>query len=262
MAENTQPIENQKSKRDTFMEKYRERHPELQGDNEDELFGSLDADFDNFGNEINELRNSNDKYKKDQDDFLRTLASNKDNARYLEGMMNGADLLETAIGIHGYDGLLDYLQSEEAREKYKEADAKHKEELSKNEELDKECLANAEQTEKDLQQAIADGRFTEEEYQQALDELFNIADGLELNVCKPEWIEMILAAKNRDRDVEQAREEGRKAGKNEGLEQNINSKKGTRNAAKPQTMPVGLGGRSGSEPKKGGQTLAEMLMSK
>jgi hypothetical protein len=244
------------------MEKYRSRHPELKDEDEDGFYGSLEGDFDNFDNEINELRASNDKYKKDQDDFLRALASNKDNARYLEGMMNGEDQLETAIGIHGYDGLLDYLQSEEAREKYKKADEKHKEELAKNEELERECMANAEQTEKDLQKAITEGRFTKEEYQSALEELFNIADGLELNVCKPEWIEMVIAAKNRDRDVEQAREDGRKAGKNEGLEQNINSKKGARNADKKQTMPVGLGGRVGTEPKKGGQTLAEMLMSK
>ena len=190
---------------------------------------------------------------------MKAVNSNPDNARYLEGMMNGEDFLSTAIGIHGYDGLIEYLQSEEAREKYKEADAKHKKELAESKALDDECAANAEQTEKDIQSAIDGGRFTEEDYQTALDELFNIADGLELNVCKPEWIEMVIAAKNRDNDVENARKEGREEGLSEGLEKNISKKKGV---GKPAgAMPVGLGGRPSMETKKrnGGGKWSSLL---
>lgn len=218
-----------------------------EGDDED-MYRRLGEDFDNYDNQVAELSASNDRYKKDQEDLLKAVNANKDNGRYLEGMMNGEDFLSTAIGIHGYDGLIEYLQSEEAREKYREADEKHKAELAKSEELNKEAMANAEQTEKDIQQAIDGKRFTEEEFASALEELYGMADGLELNVCKPEWIEMVLAARNRDNDVAKAREEGRKQGVTEGLEKNLKQKKGTN---KPQSaMPVNLGGRTATEKRK------------
>ncbi len=248
-----------KSKRETFIEKYRSHRPELPEDDEEAMYGALSEDFDEYDRQMSDLRASNDKYKKDQDDFLKAIASNPDNARYIEGMMNGEDWLSTSIAIHGYDGLIDYLSSEEAREKYKEADAKHKAQLAKSEELDKESAANAEKTDADIAAAIESGRFTREQYEEALGELFDITDGLELNVCKPEWIEMVIAAKNHDTDMEKAREEGRKSGRNEGLEANLAKRRKSSAPAGGPQMPVNMGGRTSGEKQKRGSSIADLL---
>lgn len=258
MATETQPV---KSKKDSFRESYSKRHPDANFDDEESIYGGINEDYDNFDNEISTLKGENERYKRDQDDFINAMTSNKDNGAYVSGMMQGKDILETAIGIHGYDGLIEYLQSEEAREKYKEADAKHKEDLANSKKLDEEADANAEQTNKELADAIAAGRFTEEEKDKALEQLFDIADGLELNVCKPEWIEMVLAANNHDKDVDAAREEGRINGKNEGLEQNIRGRKKGAPQGQP-SMPVNMGGRPANKEQKRGGSLASLLMGK
>ena len=91
--------------------------------------------------------------------------------------------------------------------------------------------------------------------------MFDIADGLELNVCKPEWIEMVLAANNHDKDVDAAREEGRINGKNEGLEQNIRGRKKGAPQGQP-SMPVNMGGRPANKEQKRGGSLASLLMGK
>ena len=247
MAENVQSA---KSKKDTFLEAHKGRHPELNAEDEEGFYGSLSDDYANYDNRISDLENENTKYKKDQDDFIAAMSSNENNSEFVDGMMNGRDWVDTAIGIHGYDGLVEYLQSEEARQKYKEADERHKEKLENIKKIDEEASRNAEKTDADIQKAIEEGRFTQEEYNNALSQLFDISDGLELNVCKPEWIEMILAANNHDADVDKAREDGRKEGRNEGLEENIGKRKNT--ARNEASMPVGMGGRAGGGEKKNG----------
>lgn len=246
MAEEMQSA---KSKKDTLLEAHKGRHPELNAEDEDGFYGSLNDDYANYDNRISDLETQNNKYKKDQDDFLSAMNANENNAEFVDGMMNGKDWVETAVGIHGYDGLIEYLQSEEAREKYKAADAAHKEKIAKSKELDDEATANAEKTDAEIQQAIADGRFTQEQYDDAVSKLFDISDGLELNVCKPEWIEMVIKADNHDANVAKAREDGMVEGRNQGIEENIGKKK---SAPQGAAMPVGMGGKTGGNSSKKG----------
>lgn len=257
MAEETQLA---KSKKDTFIERHKAKHPDLDFNDEESVYGSINDDFDSFDNQMAELQSSNDKYKKDQDDFLNAMSQNKNNGQFISDMMQGKDWLDTAIGIHGYDGLIEYLSSEEAREKYKEADEKHKKSLEENEAIDKEAQKNAEETDANIQKAIEDGRFTQEQYENAVKTLFDISDGLELNVCKPEWIEMVIKADGSDDAIEKAREEGRLEGKNEGLEENIGGRKKSAAPSNAPSMPTGMGGRTSRGNGNKGGSLAQLLM--
>lgn len=259
MAENTQTP---KSKRDTFRESHTKRHPELNWDDEEAVYGSINDDYGNFDNQINELTESNNRYKKDQDDFIAAISSGENNGEYIDGMMNGREPLDTAIGIHGYDGLIEYLSDPETREAYIEADKRHQEKLDKQKKFEEEKAKNAEETDAAIGAAIEAGEFTMEEYNEAVNGLFDIADGITLNVCKPEWIKMWLAAKNHDADVDAARAKGELDGRNAGIEENIRKTKNTNNDGK-KAMPIGVGGKPVSQkPNANDGKLAGMLFSK
>lgn len=255
MAENAQTA---KSKRDTFRESHAKRHPELNMDDEEAMYGSIAEDYGNYDNQIAELTESNNKYKKDQDDFIAAMASGEDNGAYIDGMMNGRDMWDTAIGIHGYDGLLEYLNNPETREKYKNAEERHKKQIEDNKAFKKEREANAAKTDEEISAAIEAGEFTEQDYNDAIDGLLDIADGISLNVVKPEWVKMWISAKNHDNDVDAAREEGRMDGLNQGIEKNIGRRKKNESEGQPQ-MPVGVGGKNAKENTRNGGSLSSLL---
>ena len=241
MAENTQVT---KSKKDTFNERVLSKRPDLNIDNEDEYYAALSEDYDNYDNQTKALTEENERYKNNEKMIVDFVTANKNNGMYLDDLMNGKDIFESAVSRHGYDGVLEYLQSEEAREKYRAADEEYRNRLDRNKALDEESTKNLAKTDKALLAAIEEGRFTRDECTKAIDFLMDINDGLNVNHCKPEWIEMALKAMNHDNDVETAREEGRVDGVNEGVEKQMRNKKVSGVPSNSPSMPVGAGGKN------------------
>lgn len=249
-----------KTKKDTFMERYSSRHPDVNAEDEESFYGGISDDYDQYENENSTLKSENERYRKNESDLIGRISAGEDNGAYLDGMMNGKHVLETAIEIHGRDGLMEYLQDESLAEKFMEADKRHKDSIDKNNKLREESEKNAEQTDADISAAIEAGRFTQEEANEAIEGILDICDGITLNICKPEWIEMWLSAKNHDSDVDNAREEGRMDGVNEGIEKQMAKRKSATAPAGKPSMPVGGGGRTDKEERKRGGSLSSMLM--
>lgn len=250
MAENTQPTV---SHRDKVRARVGASRPELNMDDEEAVYGAISEDYDNYDN----IQKENEGYKKRERDFADFITSGEHNGEYWEGLANGKDLFEIAVGIHGRDNLLEYLQSEEAIKKYEEADNAYKEKIAKNKELEEASQKNLEETDAALNKAVEEGRFTEEEANNAIEGLLDLADALKMNVCKPEWIEMWLKAQSYDHDVESARSEGHADGVNEGIDKQMSSRREKRGGGGPN-MPVGAGG-SNAEKKQTGGTIADKL---
>ena len=252
MAENPQPT---KSHRDRVRERVGANRPDLNMDDEEAVYGAISEDYDNYDN----VQKENEGYRKRERDFADFITSGEHNGEYWEGLANGKDLFEIAVGIHGRDNLLEYLQSEDAVKKYEEADNAYKEKLAKNRELEEASSKNLEETDTMLNQAIEEGRFTEDECKQAIEGLLDMADELKLNVCKPEYVEMWLKANAYDRDVESARKEGREDGLNEGIDKQMANRREKRGGSGPN-MPVGAGSSNKERSGKGG-SIAEQLFS-
>lgn len=252
MAENTQPT---KSKRDKVRERVGASRPDLNMEDEEAVYGAISEDYDNYDN----IQKENEGYRQRERDFADFITSGEHNGEYWEGLANGRDLFEIAVGIHGRENLLEYLQSEEAVKKYEAADAAYKEKLAKNRELEESASRNLSETDEKINKAIADGLFTEDEAEKAIEGLLDIADAIKLNVCEPDWIAMWLKAQAYDDDVESARQEGREEGVNEGIDKQMRTRREKRGGGGP-SMPVGAGGASAERPKQGG-SLASQLFS-
>lgn len=249
-----------RSKKERMWDRLSKSKPDLNMEDEEAVYGSIYDDYDHFEGENKRLSDENEEYKQREKQFGDWITSGEHNGEYFEGMMNGDDVFETATMIHGYDALLEYLQSEEARKKYKKANEEFEKRKAENKKLEEESQANLENTNNELAAAVSDGRFTEEQAKEAIIGLFDICDGLNVKVCKPEWVEMWIKAKSHDADVDAARKEGREEGVNEGIDRQIQQRRANRGQNRP-SMPVGAGGSGGKRSGGDGGSLASMLMS-
>lgn len=247
-----------KSKRDLVRERVGKNRPDVNMDDEEAVYGAISDDYDHYDQENGRLTEENGNYKKREQQFADWITSGENNGEYFEGMMNGEDLFEVAARIHGYDALLEYLQSDEARNKYKKASEAFEAKKEENSKLEAECEKNLDETNSALSQAVDEGRFSEDDAKNAIEGLLDICDGLKVNVCKPEWIEMWLKANNYDSDIEASRKEGYTEGMNEGVDKQMRQRKSNRGAGKTN-MPVGAGGANQSNKPSGG-SLAQQLM--
>lgn len=260
MAEVTQSA---KSKKDTFNERLLGKRPDLNIEDEEAYYGALSEDYDNYENENRSLTEENERYKNNEKQIVDFATANRNNGMYLDDLMNGKDIFESAVSRHGYDGVLEYLQSEEAREKYRKADEDYRARLDKSKALDEEAEKNRIETDGALSKAIEEGKFSREDCVKAIDFLMDINDGLNVNICKVEWIEMALKAMNYDNAVETSREEGRQEGVNEGVEKQMRNRKKNAAPANAPSMPVGAGGRSQMGEDKGdSKSLSNVLFGK
>lgn len=257
MAENVQSA---KSKKDSFNERLLANRPELNLEDEDAYYGAINEDYDNYENNAKSLKEENERYKDNERQLVEFATANKNNGLYLDDLMSGKDIFASAIERHGYDGVLEYLQSDEAREKYQQEEENYRARLEKSKKLDEEASLNREETDKNLMSAIEAGEFTREDCEKAIDFLMDINDGLNVNHCEVEWIKMALNAMNHDADVDNAREEGRIEGVNEGVEKQMRKKSKDSAPSNLPSMPVGAGGKKSIGGAKRGGSLSEMLL--
>lgn len=252
--------ETPKSHRDTVRERMGKNRPELDLDDEEAFYGAIGEDMDRMDtldSENQRLTAENNEYQKQNQQFSDFVNAGEHNGEYFEAMMNGEDIFAAATRIHGREGLLEYLQSEEAQEKYKKDHEAYLERLKKDKELKGEMAKNLEETDNAINAAIEAGKFTADEAKEAISGLFEMADAMEINSCKPEWIEMWLKANKYDAAVDEAREEGRAEGVNEGINKQRSDK---RKASQQQVnMPIGGGGAPAGKKKEGGGSLASQL---
>ena len=256
-------IQSAKSKKDTFNERLLGKRPYLNIEDEDAYYGALSEDYDNYENQNKALSEENERYRNNEKQIVDFATANRNNGMYLDDLMNGKDIFESAVSRHGYEGVLEYLQSEEAREKYRQADEKYRETLDRSKALDDEAEKNRIETDGLLNKAIEEGKFTREDCVKAIDFLMDINDGLNVNICKVEWIEMALKAMNYDTAVEESREEGRQEGVNEGVEKQMRRKKNSAPPANSPSMPVGAGGKTQiGEDKNNPKSLSNLVFGK
>lgn len=255
MASENQSV---KSKRDTVRERVKASRPEVNLDDDESVYGAIADDYDHFDQENKRLQEENEGYAKDRQAMSDFLMSGRNNGEYLEGMLNGEDMFAVASRIHGKQALLDYLTSDEAEEKYKQANEEFEKRKEQEAALKKECDDNLKHTDEKLAQAVQDGLFTEEEATEAIKGLFDMADALKVNACEPEWIVMWLKAKNYDSDVTSARENGYNDGVNDGVDKQMKERKSSR--SRSIDMPMATGGSANKTEARSGGSLASKLM--
>lgn len=222
-----------KSGRDSFRERFGKRFPDVNADDEEAYYGTLNGEFDRM--------EASDKAQKELGEVL---ARDPRSAGFLMVLKNGGNPMEYLIEQYG-DDFRDALNDEVKAKEFAEAFAKNVESRAKAEELKSQANANLEAMVEALDAAQADGSFADEDAMKAFEYLY--ADGglldriLVNDIKKEDWTMLMKAAKYDDMmkenevKVAQAKEEGEVAGRNANID--IQKRKQTQAKSIPGNVP-------------------------
>lgn len=235
MAEETIP----KSRRDGMAERLKDKHPDREWADDEELFGQISDDYDSYEKDLND-------YKEREEKLTDLFDKDPRNAQFLTDMARGEDPWLNVIKRLGIDGITDLLNDPEKQEAYAEANQDYVEGLAKEKTLEEEYEKNLGESLALLEKIQAERGLTDEQVDAAYELVVRIANDAVLGKISEETVDMALKAVNHDADVQDATNEGMVAGKNAKVEEQLRKPKkgdGTPNLQGSNNVPGSGGGR-------------------
>lgn len=220
-----------KSKRDAAVERLKSRYPDKKFEDDEEIFGAIGDDYDNYDKELDGYR---DREKRLTDLF----AQNPQSAQFLTDWAKGEDPVLSLIRNHGLE-ISEAINDPERQEQIAEANKEFVERVAKNKQLEEEYNANLSESLSLLERLQKERGLSDDEIDKAMDLLLQIINEGILGKFTMGTIDMALKALNHDSDVAVASEEAEIRGRNAKIEEKL------RRSQTGDGMPV-IGGRNGS----------------
>ena len=211
--------ETQKSKRDSYLERLRTKHPDKKFEDDEEIFGQISDDSDQYDQQM-------EAYKGRERKLSDMIGADPRSAKYLVDMANGKDPVVGLVSTFGIE-IKDILDDPDKQEELAEANKQYMERVTKSKELDEEYEKNMEVTLETLRQFQSESGLSDEQIDEAVKFLLGIIHDGVMGKFSQETLDMALKAINHDTDVQAATDEGRVAGRNDKItEQLRTSQKG------------------------------------
>lgn len=234
MAENN----NVSSRREQHLERLRKRYPDKKFEDDEEIFGQISDDYDQFEQE-------NGAMKEREKSLSDMFSADPRSAFFLNDMREGNDPVMGLVRRFGIE-VKDVLDDPAMQDKIEEANKEYLERVKKSRELDKEYEANMDATLSMLSEYQQSRGLSDEEIDAICAAWLQIVQDGVMGKLVPETITLLANGINHDTDVENAQEEGEVAGRNAKIVENMRkSKKGDG----IQT----LNGRNGTPSQSGGR---------
>lgn len=231
MADNEQL----KSRRDKHLERMRTKYPDKRLEEDEEIFGQISDDYDNYEQEIAG-------YKGREKSLSDMFAADPRSAQFLVDMHKGKDPVLGLVRNFGIE-IKDVLEDPSMQDKIAEANKEYLDRVAKSKKLEEEYSANIEQTIETLRNYQQQQRLTDEQIDEVMNRIISVVNDGVMGKFAPETIDLFLKGINHDNDVAMASEEGEVAGRNAKITENLRkSQKGD------GTQP--LGGKNGETSRR------------
>lgn len=233
-AENKQT----KSKKDTFAERLKAKYPEQNFDQEEDFFGRVNDDYDEYENQIAG-------YKKHESELSDMFTSDPRSANFLMNWKNGQDPAIALVRQFGTD-IKDAIDDPEKLEEIEKANKEYVERVAKEKELEGQYEENLQKSLANLAQMQQETGLSDDEIDAAMELIATISKDFIVGKITPETMKIAFNAINHDNDVATAGEEGEVRGRNAKIEEklrkskkgdgtaSLNGKNGSPKPAKPQ----------------------------
>lgn len=219
-----------KSRRDQHLERLRKKYPEKKFEDDEEIYGQISDDYDNYEAEL-------EGYRGREKSLSDMFAADPRSAQFLTDMHNGTDPVLGLVRNFGVE-IKDVLDDPEMQDKIAEANKDYVERVANSKKLDEEYEKNMDNTLETLRQFQAERGMSDEQIDQVVGFLLGVVRDGVMGKFSTETLDMACKALNYDADVAAAGEEGEVAGRNAKITENLRkSNKGD------GTAP--LGGKNG-----------------
>lgn len=219
-----------KSRRDQHLERLRKKYPEKKFEDEEEIYGTISDDYDQYEQELEGFRGR----EKTLSDMF---AADPRSAQFLVDMRQGRSPWASYIRLFGPE-LKDGLDDPETVEQIAQAEKEYVERVAKSRELDAEYETNIAASIETLRGFQQERGMSDEEIDNVMAALLGIVRDGVMGKFAPETLDMMVKAINHDADVATASEEGEVAGRNSKVVETLRKR-----SKGDGTMP--LGGKNG-----------------
>ncbi|MEG1729360.1 MAG: hypothetical protein RR280_07455 [Bacteroidaceae bacterium] len=218
------------SKKEAFLNRQKERYPDSNFEDEEELFGKINDDYDAYDEKISRSSENEEKIAN---------LFNKDprSASFLMNWKDGKDPLISLIEEFG-DDFREALENPEMKDKFAESHAKYLERQTKNKSLQEQAQKNLTDALQNLELAQKELGCSEEVADKAFKLFDKVQDDAIINKIDKETWCFFIKGVTHDEDVQLANHEGEIKGRNAKID--INKKKQT----VPYEIPPTLSGNS------------------
>lgn len=192
--------------RQRMLDRMGEKYPDRQFTDDEELFGQINDDYDNYDQELNG-------YKEREGTFADMFTADPRSARLMMEWRNGGDPAVELVRIYG-DDILEAVNDPDKQEEIKEANREFAERVAKEKDYEQQYEHNLQEslaTLSDLQQSKG---YSDEQIDSAMELIMQIAKDAMLGRFTPETLDMAFKALNYDGDVANAGFEGEVRGRN------------------------------------------------
>lgn len=219
-----------KTNKEIAMERYISRHPDADINDEEAMYGNINADYDDYEDRLKKANATSDKLNE-------LLDSDPRSAAFLTAWHDGKNPVMAFIEEYGEDVSSD-ITNPANKAKIEEASKKYLEKLAKSKELDKEYDKNIEQSRALYQQMLQEGQYTQEQIDKGLNLLEQIFGDWLVGKVTREGLEAAVKSVSYDDAVGEAGAEGEIRGRNA----QISAKR--KASIKGDGLPHGGGGRA------------------
>lgn len=202
-----------KTKREAQIERLRNKYPDKKFEDDDEIYGQIYDDYDQYDRELGEYR---DREKTLSDMF----SADPRSAQFLSDMHKGEDPVLGLVRTFGVE-IKDVLDDPEMQEKIAEANREYVERVAKSKELDEEYERNMAVTLETLRRYQQEHGMTDEQIDAVIDALLRIVRDGVMGKFDVDTLDMMVKAIDHDADVDIAAEEGRIAGRNDKIVESL-----------------------------------------
>ncbi len=195
-----------KSKRDLALERLRGKYPEEQFDDDEQVFGRINDDYEQYDSELAGYREREGK-------FSDMFTSDPRSARLMMGWRDGDDPAIALVRLYGQD-IKDAIDDPDKQDAIAEANKEYMQRVAQEREYEEQYSANLVESLSLLEKAQQEKGLSDEQVDDAMGWFIGVAKDAMLGKFSPETIEMIIKAQNYDNDVAEAGVTGEVRGKN------------------------------------------------
>lgn len=211
MAENSKNVE--KTKRQLLNERMQQRYPDINVDDDDQMFERINSDYDDYDNQIAG-------YKEREGKFSDMFTSDPRSARLMMGWKNGEDVAVNLVRLYGTD-IADAINDPEKQEAIAEANKEYMERVAKEKGYEDEYNNNLQESLDTLNKMKEEDGVSDDDIDAAMELILTISKDAMLGKFTPETIKLALNAKNYDADLALAAQEAETRGRNTKIKEQL-----------------------------------------
>lgn len=236
---------NVESNRAKHIARLREKYPEKQFEDDEEIYGQISDDYDQYEQQLGE-------YSKNEKALSDMFEADPRSAQFLVDMHNGNDPVVGLVRHFGME-IRDVLDDPQMQDKIAEANKEYVERIANNRRLEQEYNQNMENTLETLREFQEQKGLSDEDVDRVIEALLSIVNDGVMGKFAPETLEMVCKAINYDTDIEAAGQEGEVAGRNAKITERLRqSRRGD------GTMPLAGSNGTDSEGRSRGQNMFDL----